>query len=319
MKKTAPAKAVITDNTEEDDRIQWHQGFCAGLELDLRQWKQYLTFEREHQLTKQSIVADLLIIRKEPGVAIGNPVAQMFRTYNLVEYKSPVDYLSMDGFCKAVSYAYLYKSLGEREDAIPLEEVTLSLFCAHRPRKLFAKLKAWGAEITEREAGIYPVSGLLGLAVQVVVEDQLPPGTHAALRLLLKPPTAADYAEINHMRETLQDQEDWNNFMAVMQVSVAGNTEVYQQLKEESGMNVEAAARIAFADLFEKERAEGCAEGRAEGREKGRAEGREEMRSLTILNMLRDHLPLDMIRKYTNLSTENIMEIARSAGLTPAT
>ena len=44
------------------NNIQWHQGFYAGMELDLR--GNALEFEKEFQLTKGPLSIDLLIIRK---------------------------------------------------------------------------------------------------------------------------------------------------------------------------------------------------------------------------------------------------------------
>ena len=41
--------------------IQWHPGFYAGMELDLR--GNALEFEKEFQLTKGPLSIDLLIIR----------------------------------------------------------------------------------------------------------------------------------------------------------------------------------------------------------------------------------------------------------------
>lgn len=51
------------------------------------------------------------------------------------------------------------------------------------------------------------------------------------------------------------------------------------------------------------------AEGRAEGRVEGRAEGRAEERAATARKMLADGLPIDIIRKYTELSEEEIKKL----------
>ena len=66
------------------------------------------------------------IIKKKPGAVIDHPIGKSFRGHNLVEYKSPSDTLSIDAFSKAVSYAYLYKSQGETENAVPFQEMTLT-------------------------------------------------------------------------------------------------------------------------------------------------------------------------------------------------
>ena len=67
-----------------------------------------------------------------------------------------------------------------------------------------------------------------------------------------------------------------------------------------------------------KGRAEGEAKGRAEGKAEGRAEGRAEGKADVVMEMLRDNAPLSLIEKYTQVSGEKIMEIARSIGVSPA-
>ena len=54
--------------------------------------------------------------------------ADCFRRHNIVEFKSPEDELSIDVFYKTQAYACLYKASGETVNAIPAEEITLSLF-----------------------------------------------------------------------------------------------------------------------------------------------------------------------------------------------
>ena len=51
------------------------------------------------------------------------------------------------------------------------------------------------------------------------------------------------------------------------------------------------------------------AEGRAEGSAEGKAEGRAEERTATARKMLADGLPIDVIRKYTELSEEEIKKL----------
>ena len=40
---------------EIQDNIQWHPAFCSAMELELREQKEYLTYEREHNLGKMPI------------------------------------------------------------------------------------------------------------------------------------------------------------------------------------------------------------------------------------------------------------------------
>ena len=42
------------------EKIQWHPGFCAGMELEFKRF--HVEIEREHKLTKAPLSIDLLII-----------------------------------------------------------------------------------------------------------------------------------------------------------------------------------------------------------------------------------------------------------------
>ena len=63
------------------------------------------------------------------------------------------------------------------------------------------------------------------------------------------------------------------------------------------------------AEGREEGRAEGRAEGREESRAEGRAEGRAEERLANARRMKADHLPIELISKYTGLTSEEIAAI----------
>ena len=50
------------------------------------------------------------------------------RTYNVIEYKSPEDALTIDDFYKTVGYACFYKGYGGHVNAVPINELTISIF-----------------------------------------------------------------------------------------------------------------------------------------------------------------------------------------------
>ena len=95
---------------EIQDNIQWHPAFCSAVELELREYKKYLTYEREHNLGRMPLKIDLLIIKKRRDVIIKNDIADFFLGNNILEYKSPGDDVNAGTFYKALSYACLYKA-----------------------------------------------------------------------------------------------------------------------------------------------------------------------------------------------------------------
>ena len=129
------------ENNREITGISWHSGFYGAMELELIAEKGLLEFLREYPLSKEPLRMDMLIIRKQSGQPVVNEIGHMFRTYNILEYKSPDSPLSIDDYYKTMGYACLYKGLGERLNQIPAEELTVSIIRERYPGRLFEDLK----------------------------------------------------------------------------------------------------------------------------------------------------------------------------------
>ena len=112
------------------DKLQWHPAFCAAAGLEFHEDIERLELKPEYNLSKEPIRIDLLIIKDRECDQIKNEIGHIMRTYNVIEYKSPEDALTIDDFYKTVGYACLYKGYGERVDAVPINELTVSIFRA---------------------------------------------------------------------------------------------------------------------------------------------------------------------------------------------
>ena len=99
-----------------DTKIQWHPGFVAAMNLEFRENRADLVYEKEYNLSTKPLEIDLLVIKKEPYVQIVNEIGKLFRGHNIVEYKSPEDHLDIDVFYKVGAYGSLYKAFGDRVD-----------------------------------------------------------------------------------------------------------------------------------------------------------------------------------------------------------
>ena len=98
--------------SSENAKIQWHPGFYAAAEIELRHNRNELEFHREYNLSKKPLQVDLLIIEKLNNIHLQNELGAIFRRYNIIEYKAPKDQLNIDVFFKTLGYAFLYKGLG---------------------------------------------------------------------------------------------------------------------------------------------------------------------------------------------------------------
>jgi hypothetical protein len=73
------------------NKIQWHPGFYGAAELEFIKNKDVLEFTPEYNLSKEPLRMDLRVIKKLAEVKIENEIGNIFKTYNVIEYKSPED------------------------------------------------------------------------------------------------------------------------------------------------------------------------------------------------------------------------------------
>lgn len=72
----------------KENDIQWHLGFCAAMELELREYADKLEFHREYPLSRKPLLIDLLVVEKSEEFEILNDIGHIFRKHNIMEYKS---------------------------------------------------------------------------------------------------------------------------------------------------------------------------------------------------------------------------------------
>ena len=119
------------------DLIQWHPTFFADVQVELRKESEKLSFQSEYQLSKKPMEIDVLIIKKKTEEPIEKNIGRIFRKYNIVEYKSPTDYLGIDDFYKVYGYACFYKADTGQENEIPVEELTITFVSTPVSRNRF--------------------------------------------------------------------------------------------------------------------------------------------------------------------------------------
>lgn len=234
--------------------IQWHPGFYGAAELEFLSNKGDLEYQQEFNLSKEPIRMDLLIIKKLADVHIENELGHIFKRYNVVEYKSPNDGLTIDDYYKTVGYACLYKSLGETVDQIPANELTVSIFRERYPRELFETMKNQGLEVEERYPGIYYIHGKQVLFdTQIVVTRRLDQKAHRTLRVLSKDVQEDDVRAFLKEAVQLTEPGDKNNIDAVLQVSVSANWELYEAIRRCDSVMCDAMRELMKDDFEKKE------------------------------------------------------------------
>jgi len=158
---------------ETKELLQWHPAFYAGLKIEFAKEANKLIFENEHALSNKPMLIDVLIIKKNSKEPIQKNIGKIFKGHNIIEYKSPTDYLSIDDFYKVYGYACFYKSDGDIVNSIPIEEVTITFASHGYPRELMNHfLHTRKYKVEQQEDGIYYILGDI-IPIQLLVTPKL--------------------------------------------------------------------------------------------------------------------------------------------------
>ena len=238
--------------SEEVTSIKWHPGFCSAMELEFSQYRDYLDFSREFQLSKEPLRIDLLMIKKLKDTVIDIDIGKIFRTYNIIEYKSPKDGLTIDDYIKTVGYAYLYKGLGATVDAVPLSELTATIVRDTEPTELFKKIQIEGGSIEEKYPGVYYITGVVAIPTQFILTSSLSSDFHTCLRVLSNKASEDDIKRFIEMTSAFTAPVDKQNADSVMNVSISANREVYNKIRRENPFMCQALRELMKDEIQEK-------------------------------------------------------------------
>jgi hypothetical protein len=149
-------------------RTSWHPAFAQAIENELEDCRDALTFETEHQLTTEPLRIDVLIIKKKKNVIIKKNIGQIFRGFNIVEYKRPDEHVTIEAYHKTHCYSRLYASLNK----VDISEMSVTVAVTRHPRKLLAFLRKQYT-VENVQPGIYLVNGDTS-PTQILVSEELP-------------------------------------------------------------------------------------------------------------------------------------------------
>ena len=260
--------------TDSSNLLQWHPAFFADIQIELEEDRKNLIFENEHQLGTKPMEIDVLVIKKKREIPISKNIGRIFRKYNIIEYKSPTDYMSINDFYKVCGYAFFYKSDTVLEDEIPIDEITITLVSRGHPRKLIRHLQEfWGCRVKLYDRGIYYVSGIK-IPMQIIVTEQLSKEKNLWLRSLTD--RMKDATDMKQLLNEYREKQGNPLYESVMQLIVRANEEKFR----EADCMCEALNRIIQDQIEEKIRNslqagydEGFGKGMEEGMQQGMQQG----------------------------------------------
>jgi hypothetical protein len=274
-------------------KLKWHPAFIQAMQLELFEHKDSLDFRCEYQLTSEPLRIDLLIIKKPKELVIEKNIARIFRTDNIVEYKSPEDYLSVKDFLKVCAYANLYAAI---TPGVDLSEVTLTFVESRKPRKLLKYLESVrGYSVRETSPGIYSVGGDY-LPIQIIVSKRLPESENLWLGSLRNDLKAEN---INAIMENRKRQMQDSGIDAYIDVVYEAN----RKTAEENDMSwLDSVAELMERKGLNSEWIE-------QGREEGLEQGREQAMATIARNLLAEGSTPQFVQKITGLSLEEIEKL----------
>ena len=244
--------------TKSRQLLQWHPAFYAGIQIELAEEADKLIFENEHQLGTKPKEIDVLIVKKDSSYAVKKNLGRIFRKYNIIEYKSPEDYLSIDDYYKVCGYAYFYKADTVEVDIIKTEDITITFVCKTYPRKLMRHLiQERGFVVTKQENGIYYINGDT-FPVQMILTSELTEKDNFWLRNLTN--DIREKATVEELFTEYDKHKDEKLYASVMDIIVRANRAKMEEVK---GM-CEALLEL-MKDELDASRSEGIQQGIQQG------------------------------------------------------
>ncbi len=209
--------------------LQWHPAFYAGIQIEFSEEAQKLIFENEHQLGTKPKEIDVLIVKKKTTEVIYKNLGKIFRKYNIIEYKSPDDYVSIDDYYKVLGYACFFKSDVSGIDTIKVEDITVSFVCSHCPHKLRKHLTCKRhLEIYKQEKGIYYIEGEI-FPVQFILISELDEESNFWLKNLTDNINGSEV--VQKILHEYAKHENEGLYKSVMNIIVNANKEAFEEVK----------------------------------------------------------------------------------------
>ena len=234
----------------EQENIQWHPAFIEAIQMELEAYGDSLEFIPEFQLTTGPLRIDCVVVKKARDVVIKKNIAAMFREVNLLEYKSPDDYISVEDFYKVYGYACLYASL----EKVPVTSLTISFVESRYPRSLLTYLKEKrGYKVEKTSPGIYTVRGDV-IPIQVIDCRRLSAGENSWLKDLCNSLGPMDWQRIFGALQQRQGKaarvKAWldattkaNNDSLQEAIKMSSSSLTVEQILEEAGFYARAEER----------------------------------------------------------------------------
>lgn len=160
-------------------RVNWHEAASCAFQIELKDYSHILEYISEYPLGKNSYRIDLLVIKKLTDEIIPKNIAQIFRTFNLLEIKGVGSSVSIDSYYKTIGYAGLLIAQMRKTGNAPRNtqysslDVSLTFLSCHYPRKLMKHLtQERNLPVAKISDGVYYINKET-FPIQIIVTKEL--------------------------------------------------------------------------------------------------------------------------------------------------
>jgi len=268
---------------DEQGKIYWHGAHFEALQLELHEYEDALVFKKEHELSKEALRMDTLVIKKIKNVQIYKNIGKIFKSHNIVEYKSEKDNFSFWDYQKILGYAFIYSSF----EKVQMSDITISISLTIFPRELIKILEnERGFTVKDEGNGIYYIHGDI-VPIQILESKNLSAEENLFLRNLRSNLSSED------MLKTLQSYKKYKPINAkdvFLDRLVKANPNAFME-----AMNMSEAVKEIFLEGAEKY---GWLDDKIE-----------QDRKRTAREMLSDGESAEKVAKWTKLPLETVANL----------
>ena len=271
-------------------RSDWHAGFEALLRMEAHRFGDRVQIKTEHLLGEEPPRADFVVLIDQEGLLSDKAVFRIFRKFNVVEFKNRHDALNERVLRKGCGYVNLYIGTAEHEGDVPSDQVTLSIFRASKPEKLFREMRERGQLTEDSVKGIYHAEGIMDIPFQIVITSELEGPDYAAYRALTDHASGADVKQIIQAGSLETDSTMQAHYRTFLALIARKNPDTIEELRRDQTMEREWTD--IFKDVIDERvkhgRQQGLQQGIQQGMQQGMQQGRQQGRQETLLESIRN-------------------------------
>ena len=247
-------------------------------------------------MTSEPLRIDVVVIKKASDIIIEKNIGAIFKKINIIEYKSPDDYLSIKDFNLVYAYACIYMALYGTD----IKELTLTFVENRRPKAILEYFqKVRGYTVVEKQSGIYNIEGDI-LSMQIINSQRLPLEENIWLRGLSN---KLETLDIQRITEEMDKQEKAVRAKAYLNVISKANPKNIEEVLKMSKTALTLEKVFEDAGLTAKWEA------------RGEVRGVEKKALIVAKNMLKSGFSLEQTANLSELDVEKVKELANKESM----